>query len=443
MQSQFKEARENSGVSPLWKKTSPPLATFQALEGEQEFEIAIVGAGVAGLSVAYHLTQLGVKPVVLEASEPGVNATGRSGGVIASLPARHSPFELLKQHGESKGKQLLAQFGNSGRYTFDLIKKIELNCSPQAYGFLAPAKAGKALRLLQKICAEWRELGYDIQYADAERIRKLSGLDIYSGAIIDPNGGGVNPLAYARELARVSAEEGATIYTHTPVKEIVRDRDLWNLNTSQGRIKAKKVILCAGGDNRQLFGGLMKSVLPLKVFEFSTEPLSEEIRSQLLPEGHSLTDIHADIFTMRYDGDGRLITACPAFLFTNSNAKAINVISKRLKKISPLFEKVRIEDTWQGTAWIGTSLLPKFYNLASGMYAVQACNGRGLALNTLLGSDVAKSIASNLDESSNLVSKDLELIHPYGLMYHAPGLVGSAAHYRSRIIDKLKSAYPN
>ncbi len=43
---------EDSGVSPLWKSTAPPLATFDTLKGEQEADIAIVGAGIAGLSVA-------------------------------------------------------------------------------------------------------------------------------------------------------------------------------------------------------------------------------------------------------------------------------------------------------------------------------------------------------------------------------------------------------
>ncbi len=376
---------------------------------------------------------------MLEAEEPGINATGKSGGVIASLPARVSPFEIINKYGEDLGRQLLSLYGNSGKYTFSLIQELGLDCSPQDSGFLAPARPGKELESLKSKSAEWQSFGFDIQYLDKKSITRLSGLDLYGGAILDPNGGGVNPLAFARELARVCAEKGVKLYTRSRVTGFSRVGESWRLKTSDGQLKAKKVILCAGGDNRGLHGDLEKSVMPLNVFQFSTEPLSERIRETLLPDDHSLTDVHTDIFTMRFDRDGRLITACPAFLSSNTKDRAIYAVTQRLKRISPLLNSVRIEDIWQGTAWLGTSLLPKFCDHSEGLYSIQACNGRGLAVNTLLGREVAQFIQSSAYENSSLLVSQPDFIHPYGLMRHAPNLFISAVRCRNLVIEKLKT----
>ena len=106
--------------------------------------------------------------------------------------------------------------------------------------------------------------------------------------------------------------------------------------------------------------------------------------------------------------------------------------------MSPLFEGVRIEDVWRGTGWLGPSFMPRICDLSQGKYVVQACNGRGLALNTLLGLKVAECVVSGADSSHGLLSDRPDAIRPYFLASRAPALIANAARYGTLIKDMVK-----
>ena len=188
------EVEENT----LWSSVTPAAAGLAKLTGIHDAEIAIVGGGVAGVSLAYHLTEAGEAPVVLEAVTPGSDAAGKSAGIIASLPVRHSPYQLLERYGDNKGRRLVNLIGESGKYVFSLVQKLGLDCAPQQTGFLAPARTAQEVERVEKTAAEWRSLGYGIQTVDKDTICRLTGPDAYQGALLDPSGGAINPLAFVR-----------------------------------------------------------------------------------------------------------------------------------------------------------------------------------------------------------------------------------------------------
>ena len=69
-------------ANSLWTATAGPAPDFPTLTGEVEADVAIIGAGVTGLSAALHLAEAGMRPVVLEARTPGWGASGRNGGQL-------------------------------------------------------------------------------------------------------------------------------------------------------------------------------------------------------------------------------------------------------------------------------------------------------------------------------------------------------------------------
>ena len=429
------EVEENT----LWSNVTPAAAGLAKLTGIHDTEIAIVGGGVAGISLAYHLTETGEFPVVLEAATPGSDSAGKSAGIIASLPVRHSPYEILEKYGDNKGKRLVNLVGESGKYVFSLVQKLGLDCAPQQTGFLAPARTAQEVERVDKTASEWRSLGYGIQTVDKDTICRLTGLDAYQGALLDPAGGAINPLAFVRELARVAAGQGARIYINSTVVKIHKEGNGWCLESERFRVSAKKVVLCAGGGNRNLFSGLARTVLPFKVFQVATEPLDGEIREVILPENHAMTDVNPNIFSLRYDKDGRLITACPAFIFNNAEDRIIRYVEERLRYFSPLLDAARIRYLWQGTPWIGRSVLPRFVKLSDGLFAIQACNGRGLAANTILGREVAGFIKQGHTENLNLSVEKPDPVRYHGLMSYLPAILINSARLRSRVMHKFTS----
>lgn len=427
------EVEENT----LWSRVTPATTSLASLTGNHETEIAIVGGGVAGLSLAYHLTEAGIAPTVLEAATPGSDAAGKSAGIIASLSVRHSPFEMFKRFGEGKGRRLVNMVGESGRHVFSLIRELGLDCAPQQTGFLAPARTDREVQRVNMIASQWRSSGYGIQTIDKEKICRLSGLDAYQGALLDTAGGAINPLAYVRELARVATEQGARIFINSPVVKVQKNGKGWRLESDNFRVNARKVVLCAGGGNRELFNSLASTVLPFKVFQVATEPLDIKIREAILPENHALTDVSPNIFSIRYDKDGRLITACPAFTCNNTSNRIVEFIEERLKNFSPLLDGARIQYLWKGTTWISRSILPRFVDLSEGLCAVQACNGRGLAINTILGREVAGFIKRGRADELNLMVEKPDSIRHYTLMSLLPAILINTARLRSRVMHKF------
>src|SRR5262245_30266076 len=102
-------------VTPLrsvWLETAAPAVSLPALSSDRRAEVAIVGAGYAGLNAALRLAELGRQAVVLDACEPGFGASGRNGGqVIAGL--KYDPDELLAMYGEERGHRLVAFVGDA------------------------------------------------------------------------------------------------------------------------------------------------------------------------------------------------------------------------------------------------------------------------------------------------------------------------------------------
>jgi glycine/D-amino acid oxidase-like deaminating enzyme len=234
-------------------------------------------------------------------------------------------------------------------------------------------------------------------------------------------------------LAEAAIRQGAAIYSHSPVNKLACHSDGWRVVTASGHLDAKRVVLAANGGNAALHAGMKRTVLPLRVFEFATAPLSAEQRASILPQGGSFTDKHSYLFTGRYDKEGRLIGAFPDFFIKRSEKCLYGEAKRRLVRHFPILERVPIEYLWHGTAWINPSLLPKIYELGEGAFAIQACNGRGLATNTVLGKEMASAL---IHKNESLLSVNPELavqIRAHCLVQMAPSILMAMAYLNDRV----------
>jgi len=151
---------------------------------------------------------------------------------------------------------------------------------------------------------------------------------------------------------------------------------------------AQRVILAANGGNMGLHPALARSAVPLNVREVATWPVPEEIRDTVLPHGHALTDRGPDIFTIRYDASGRLITAA-TMPWVRSWEALERAVNARLRQVIPNWTFLPLDNAWTGTAWLNIDAQPRFVKPEPGVLAIQACNGRGVALAGPVGRDAA------------------------------------------------------
>ena len=78
-----------------------PLLELPPLEGEQTADVAVVGAGLAGSSVALHLAELGARVALIEAHVPGWGASGRNAGHVVPYRDLDRAFAALPDRGEA------------------------------------------------------------------------------------------------------------------------------------------------------------------------------------------------------------------------------------------------------------------------------------------------------------------------------------------------------
>ncbi len=424
-------------VPSFWQAIAPPALRRPPLTGTVDTELAIVGGGIAGLSLALQLAQAGRAVALVEAAMPGSGAIGASAGIVAPQLVRTTPDRLLARLGREVGSGWLRLIGESGGHLFDLIRTHAIDCDARPYGFIAPSRAPGATDRLAEVVEQWRPFRQDLSVLPAAEVAGMTGTRGYTAAILDASGGGVDPLRLVHGLARRSAEAGAELYYHSPAQSLTRTNGKWVLATPGGTVTARRVVLCANGGNHRLHPALHDSVLPMRVHELVTTPLSAAMRATLLPQGHALTDLELDIFSIRLIEGGRLLTYCPAAegATIRSVERAVN---QRLQQMLSYHEPLDIAYLWDGVAWMNSSLLPRVVDLNDGLLAVQACNGRGIATNAIVGREVARMLLDPQGYRSSITLAKPRAIRGFALARHLPNVLLRGA----RMIARWKSAIP-
>ena len=402
------------------------------MQGDKKADIAIIGAGVAGLSTALHLAETGCSVVVIEAKEPGSEATGKSGGLIAPDFIIHNPDQIESKFGEEWGGRLVKLVGTAAGQCFDLISTHNISCDAKQDGFWTPAHNVDFAGKLRKRAREWQNRGYNVEYFEKERTTRSLGSPRYCGAMRFAEGGSLNPLAFSRGLADAAMRQGATVYARSPVTKLERHGDRWRVITDNGYLDVKRIVLAANGGNSALHPAMRRTVMPLQVFEFATTTLSDENRALVLHEGGSFTDKQSYMFSARYDSAGRLIAAFPDILVSRNESRLFGEACRRLHRHFPAVQDPSVEYLWRGTAWLNPSLLPKVFDLQDGVLAIQACNGRGLANNAVLGKEIAAFMTNG---SAKSLSVKLERPHPicgHFVTRYVPSFLMTLAYLRNK-----------
>lgn len=411
---------------PIWQDAADGQPIGAPLYGAAEAEIAIIGGGVSGVVLALNLAQMGHAPVVLEAADIGSGASSKSAGIVAPQLVQNSIDSLQAKWGSDSANRLLSMLAQSGDYVFDLARAHAPDCEAEQSGFLAPAMTRGGVAKLATAANDWARFRSDISMLDAAETEAASGANGYSGALLDSSGGMINPLLYTQGIARAAIAAGACIHTRSAVERLSRAGNGWIVETDRGQVRARQVILCANAANGEIHPALKGTTLPLEVCEVATAPISDDLRARILPGRMALTDVEADVFSIRHHSGGGLVTAYPAGSRVDDET-VTRAVNARLSAAIPGWRPLPLTHIWRGTAAVNSTLLPRLVAVDEGLIAVQACNGRGLALNSILGRELARWIVAPGQAAPPLPIGKPSKISGFLLAKHAPKLIMSAA----------------
>lgn len=378
---------------PLWEALAPPAPALDAFDGDARTDVVIVGAGMLGLSLALHLREAGMGATVLEADTVGAGASGRNTGfVVPSLRTAIGPEEVRKRMGQA-GEALNTLVGGSATLVFDLARRHAIDCAAERTGWLQPAHTAAMARILDLRAREWRARGRPVEMLDAAETARRSGLTGYQGALFDPEGGQIDPLAFTRGLACAARRLGAKIHERARVTGLAAENGGWVATTRHGRIIADRAFLATNALGAGIDGPVAASLVPVVIHQIATQRLDAALRARVLPAGAPVADTRRHTFAVRWAPDGRLVSGGLVAPGSGALERAGRFFARRLARFFPDAGPLVAEFAWSGTIAKTIDDLPRFFELAPGFDAAVGCNGRGVALTTALGHAIARRYA--------------------------------------------------
>ncbi len=384
------------GAAPLprslWAATARPPVAAPPLAGAEEADAVVVGGGFTGLSAALHLAERGLKPVLLEAAEPGWGASGRNGGqVIAGLKA--NPAAIIALHGPVEGKRVVDLVGGTADFVFDLIRRHAIQCDAVRSPWVQAAHSQTALAAVAERVRDWQTHGAPVELAGKAEMARILGTDDYVGGLVDARGGALNPLGYARGLADAAQRQGARIHGGSPVRSIERQGSGWRVATAQGSVAAPQVVIGTNAYTTGFWPGLAASIVPVSSFQIATAPLGDNLRRTILPEGHVLSDTRRLLRYFRLDAQGRLVMGGRGTFKEHPDAGDTVRLRRWVGALFPALGEVEYEFHWAGRVAVNLEHRPHLHALAPGVWAGLGYNGRGVAMATRMGAILAELAA--------------------------------------------------
>ena len=205
-------------------------------------EVVVIGGGVIGVSVAYHLAEAGIQDVVLvERKELTSGTTWHAAGLVGQLRSSINMTKLA-------------------RYTSELYRGLEVETG-QATGYrqcgsISIAATAERFEELKRSASMAKVFDLEVKVLSiaeiAERYPLIQTDDLYGGIHI-PSDGYANAVDITQALAKGAKNRGVRIATHTKVEEILHEAgQITGVRTNRGEIQAKYVVICGGMWSRDL-----------------------------------------------------------------------------------------------------------------------------------------------------------------------------------------------
>ncbi|MER8380833.1 FAD-dependent oxidoreductase [Mesorhizobium sp. M0142] len=260
----------------------------------------VIGGGVVGCSVLYHLAKAGWTDIMLiERSELTSGSSWHAAGGFHTL------------NGDPNVAKLQA-------YTVQLYKEIEeisgQSCSLHLTGGVMMADTPERMDFLRLAHAKGRYLGMDTELitpSEAKAMFPLMDETNFVGAMWDPVEGHLDPSGTTHAYAKAARKLGAEIVLRNRVVELTQEVDgTWNVVTEQGTIKAEHVVNCGGLWAREIgrMVGVELPVLAMEHMYLLTEPMPEveEFNKSTGREMIGVLDFKGEIYT-RQERNGILL----------------------------------------------------------------------------------------------------------------------------------------
>jgi len=360
-------------------------------------DAVIIGAGVIGTSIAYHLTRHGIRPLVLEKSDPAAGSSGACDGLVFM---------------QSKKPGLHLKLALESRKRFDgLVDTLGKSIEFKNPGGMCLIESEAELAAMQLFVAEQRTSGLDVELIDGAEARRrepcLSRKVI--AATFSALDSQVNPYALTFAFLRAAKSAGARILIGEEVKGIdAVSGKATGVLTGSGRISAPVVVNAAGAWAAEIgrMAGLEVPIFPRRGQIVVTAAVPSLIRHCLISAQYVAVKFTPELaatggmgFSLEQADSGNiLIGSTREFVGFDRRTtfEGIRTIASRIVSVIPALKHVPVIRTFGGLRPYTPDGLPILGKVAGleGFIMAAGHEGDGIALSPITGELIADLIAT-------------------------------------------------
>ena len=383
-------------VASLWNDVTPPSKNFPTLQGENQSDVVIIGGGFTGLSCALHLAKAGHAVTLLEGRTIGFGGSGRNSGQVIPVLSGPEPEQIEKRYGQT-GERLVSLIAESAEFLFALARQENIDCEAEQTGWFQPAHTSGHMKTSAARVKAWSKRGAPAQLLDKDECEKLLGSKQWFGGMLNPTGGHINPMAFARGLATACSRAGVKIFENSIAEQVRKSGSGWQVLTPTGSVKTNAVLMATNAYSNELSTTLetktARSLIPVTSWQMATPPLSQELREEIMPNRQAVSDTRGDLQFFRYDARNRLVTGAALMVPFNAEQRLKTMVGARLAKAFPQLGAPEFTHVWSGFVGMTMDRYPHFHQLGDNYWSAIGFNGRGVALAVAIGAEMAKAIA--------------------------------------------------
>ena len=392
-----------------WNELIADKPVYAPLEESETVDVAIIGAGFAGLSAALRLQQLqpNARIAVVEARSVAEGPAGRNSGFMIDLPHNLASKDYAGDAGtdlqQTKMNREAIAFASDAANSFDIGQEAfclsgKINAAASAKGVEHNVSYAKHLKSLN----ESHEL------LGPSEMKDICGSSYYKSGLFTPGTAMLQPALYIHHLAKGVSDCGVQVFENSPVIELAKPSSDWIVKTTKGSLNANKVIL-ATNSHVESFGHFKKRLMHIYLYASMTSALSpSELKALGGQSKWAFTPADPMGTTVRKisgTGGDRIIirnrfTWSPDKTVSEGKLSAIGKVHDRsFANRFPQLPTTAMDYRWGGLLCLSLNTVPAFGELEPGLYSACCQNGLGTAMGTLSGKLIAELICNQQSES--------------------------------------------
>ena len=418
---------------------TPVLRERARLSFDLDADICVVGAGLAGLSVALEAARLGASVAVLEGRHVGWNASGHQLGTV--MPGYELPVgELIERVGFEDARELWSLSKQGADLVRANASEEQMPGIGLTEGALEVSNVDAGDQLISRLQMLGEDFETEVEGWQVDRVRAELKTGHYFHGVYYPRAFQVDGRKYVHGLAALARRAGARIFEDTPVVSIDPSGIRKRIVTPSARLRASHIVLAGNIHLGAPLKRLSETLLPVWRYAAVTAPLGERLAEAITFQG-SVTDSDGVDHFRIVDGD-RLMWASPETTWAARPQRFAGAIARRIRTIFPQLGKVEIEDVFGGAVGQTVHGMPQIGQLRKGLWVTSGFGRQGLNTSAIAGQLIAQGILYG-DERWRLFSP-FELVWAGGptgrVAGHVVGLwgrgssaaAGALARYRER-----------